>query len=149
MKRKGETFAEFLAAITVFGILAAGISEFMAVQTQNTVRIRDWDNFMYAAQAVCSWSISRDITVPGGTANIREHNILHNIDHSIEAGKTGTYDYSNKDTGADPEFKIEHADEDSPVTEIQNIASFDWDKDNHALTVKKAGGATMSLTLRP
>ena len=49
MKRKGETFAEFLTAATVFGIIAASMFEFMANQTQTLANIRDRDNLMYHA----------------------------------------------------------------------------------------------------
>lgn len=50
MKRKGETFTEFLVATTVFGMIMAGIFEFMANQTENLARIRDMDDLMYYAQ---------------------------------------------------------------------------------------------------
>ena len=40
MKRKGETFAEFLTAATVFGIIAASTFEFMANQTQTLANIK-------------------------------------------------------------------------------------------------------------
>lgn len=49
MKRKGETFAEFLTAATVFGLIAASMFEFMANQTQTLANIRDRDNLMYHA----------------------------------------------------------------------------------------------------
>jgi hypothetical protein len=40
VKRKGETFAEFLTAATVFGIIAASMFEFMANQTQTLANIK-------------------------------------------------------------------------------------------------------------
>ena len=50
MKRKGETFTEFLTAATVFGVITAGMFEFIANQTENLASIRDKDNLMYIAQ---------------------------------------------------------------------------------------------------
>ncbi len=49
MKRKGETFTEFLTAATVFGLIAASMFEFMANQTQSLADIRDRDNLIYHA----------------------------------------------------------------------------------------------------
>ena len=49
MKRKGETFTEFLTALTVFGVIIAGIFEYMANQTQSLANIRDRDNLIYHA----------------------------------------------------------------------------------------------------
>lgn len=62
MKRKGETFAEFLTAAVVFGLIAASMFEFMANQTQTLANIRDRDNLMYYAGRFMA--ISRDVTTP-------------------------------------------------------------------------------------
>ena len=50
MKRKGETFAEFLVATAVFGIMMGGLFEFMANQSETLSDIRNRDTFMYYAQ---------------------------------------------------------------------------------------------------
>lgn len=50
MKRKGETFAEFLTAAAVFGVMMVGIVEFMANQTENLARIITIDETIYYAQ---------------------------------------------------------------------------------------------------
>ncbi len=157
MKRKGETFAEFLTAATVFGIIAASMFEFMANQTQTLANIRDRDNLIYGAQVVCNWNISRDITVSGQTVKVKNHNILHNVDHDIKAGHkygvlnntTPTYHYRNHDTGQDPEFTINADEQNSPITYIQEtIVSFDWDKQHNILTVKN-NNTSMTFTLKP
>lgn len=157
MKRKGETFAEFLTAATVFGIIAASMFEFMANQTQTLANIRDRDNLIYGAQVVCNWNISRDVTVSGQTVKVKNHNILHNVDHDIKAGykygvlnnTTPTYHYRNHDTGQDPEFTIYADEEDSPITYLEeNIVSFDWDKQHNILTVKN-NNASMTFSLKP
>ena len=62
MRRKGETFAEFLTAATVFGLIAASMFEFMANQTQTLANIRDRDNLIYHAGRFMA--ISRDVTPP-------------------------------------------------------------------------------------
>ncbi|MBQ2616684.1 MAG: hypothetical protein IJF90_07485 [Synergistaceae bacterium] len=50
MKRKGETLTEFLTAVTVFGLMAAGIFEFIANQTENLADIKNKDELMFYAQ---------------------------------------------------------------------------------------------------
>lgn len=49
-KRRGESLAEFLTASLVFGIIMAGLFEFMANQTENLAMIRDRDTMMFYAQ---------------------------------------------------------------------------------------------------
>lgn len=56
MKRKGETFTEFLTASMVFGIMMAGIFEFMANQTQTIANIKDRENLMYHAERFMAFS---------------------------------------------------------------------------------------------
>ncbi len=151
MKRKGETFAEFLTAATVFGIIAASMFEFMANQTQTLANIRDRDNLIYGAQVVCNWNISRDIIPTGSTQTVTvyNHNILHNVDHNITAGTESTYAYSNKSTGQDPEFSISNTEPNSPITYLETkIVSFDWDINKKILTVKN-NNASMTFTLKP
>ena len=144
MKRKGETFTEFLTAAVVFGLIAASMFEFMANQTQSLADIRDRDNLIYGAQVVCNWNISRDLT---GDIKIRNHNILHNVDDKITAGDTTTYQYSNHNTGKDPEFTIGANEDNSPIPAMQNIVSFDWDKDTKILTVKN-NNTSMTFSLK-
>lgn len=50
MRRKGETLMEFVVALTVFGMMTAGIFEFMANQTENLADIRNKDDLIYHAQ---------------------------------------------------------------------------------------------------
>ena len=50
MKRRGETFTEFLVATAVFGIMMGGLFEFMANQSETLSDIRNRDAFMYYAQ---------------------------------------------------------------------------------------------------
>lgn len=144
MKRKGETFTEFLTSATVFGIMMAGLFEFMANQTQSLANIRDRDNLMYGAQVVSSWNISRDV-IP---LRVYNHNILHNVDHNIKAGNnTSDYEYKNQNTGQDPYFAIPA--NESPIKHLEEkIVSFDWDKEKHILTVKN-NNASMTFSLKP
>lgn len=50
MRRKGETLTEFLTAATVFGMMMAGIFEFIANHTETLADIRNKDELMYHAQ---------------------------------------------------------------------------------------------------
>ena len=50
MRRKGETLTEFLTAATVFGLMMAGLFEFMANQTETLADIRNKDELIYRAQ---------------------------------------------------------------------------------------------------
>ena len=148
MKRKGETFTEFLTAAVVFGLIAASMFEFMANQTQSLADIRDRDNLIYGAQVICNWNISRDVTVSGQTVRVYNHNILHNVDHNITAGNnTADYEYRNQNTGQDPYFAIPA--NESPIKYLEeNIVSFDWDKEHSILTVKN-NNTSMTFSLKP
>lgn len=149
MKRKGETFTEFLTAAVVFGLIAASMFEFMANQTQSLADIRDRDNLVYGAQVICNWNISRDVTVSGQTVTVYNHNILHNVNHTVTAGTENTYDYKNEGTGKDPKFEIANTANDSPITYLEeNIVSFDWDKEHNILTVKN-NNTSMTFSLKP
>ena len=63
MKRKAETLVEIITAMTVFGVISAGIFDFMANQTLHLARIRDRENILYAAQKLIACS-SVDVNVP-------------------------------------------------------------------------------------
>ena len=49
-KRRAETLVEFLIATLIFGVLMAGVFEFMATHTSTIARIKTRDDFMYYAQ---------------------------------------------------------------------------------------------------
>lgn len=49
-RRSGETLTEFLVATTVFGIISAGLFEFIANQTETLADIRNKEDLMYYAQ---------------------------------------------------------------------------------------------------
>ena len=78
VKRKGETFTEFLTSATVFGIMMAGLFEFMANQTQSLANIRDRDNLMYHAGRFMT--ISRDVT---GTTNDTQAGVSFDLTSDI------------------------------------------------------------------
>jgi|GEM_PF-6478437 len=145
MKRKGETFTEFLTAAVVFGLIAASMFEFMANQTQSLADIRDRDNLIYGAQVVCNWNISRDVTLSGGTQTVivYNHNILHNVKDDISATSATSHEYKDKNDL----FTINA--NDSPITYLEkNIVSFDWDKNENILTVKN-NNTSMTFSLKP
>ena len=139
MKRKGETFTEFLTASMVFGIMMAGLFEFMANQTQTVANIRDRDNLMYLAQRVCDWNISGTFPGHGENVTVKHRNILHHITHNVNAGEPLTYPYVDEEITEGPTdiIDIEH-----------DVVSFDWDKDNHILTVRN-NNASMTFSIKP
>ena len=139
MKRKGETFTEFLTASMVFGIMMAGLFEFMANQTQTVANIRDRDNLMFLAQCVCDWNISGTFPGHGGNVTVKHRNILHHITHNVNAGEPLTYPYVDAEitNGPNDIIDIEH-----------KIVSFDWDKYNHTLTVRN-NNASMTFSIKP
>ena len=72
MKRKGETLTEFLAAVTVFGLMVSGIFEFIANQTENLADIKNKDEIKYHAQRFEAISRDKIATLPNNwtdTAN--------------------------------------------------------------------------------
>ena len=64
MKRKGETLTEFLAAVTVFGLMVSGIFEFIANQTENLADIKNKDDLMYYAQRFEAVSMDKITALP-------------------------------------------------------------------------------------
>ena len=80
MKRKGETLTEFLTAVTVFGIITAGIFEFMANQTENLADIRNKDDLMYHAQRFEAVSGDKVSTL-GQNYTCTEGNITYKLDN--------------------------------------------------------------------
>ncbi len=134
---------EFVVALTVFGMMTAGIFEFMANQTENLADIRKKDDWIYGTQVICNWTINEDIN----GIKVRNYNMLYNVDHNITAGRTTDYEYRNKQPSAYPYFTIEA--NASPITYIEEkVVSFDWDKDTHILTVRK-NNTSMKIELKP
>ena len=60
-RRKAETLMEVLTAMTVFGIIMIGFSDFMAEQTTALARTKNMDKVMYYAQ---KWINSGDEGIP-------------------------------------------------------------------------------------
>lgn len=58
-RRAAETLMEVLTAMTVFGIIMMGFSDFMAEQTTALARTKNMDKVMYYAQ---KWISSGDYT---------------------------------------------------------------------------------------
>lgn len=138
MKRKGETFTEFLTAAAVFGVMMTGIVEFMANQTDNLAKVRHMDDMMYYAKMIHDWSFNDG-------DKVKNHNILYNIAGDITAGIRPSYYYTDRyDTS------ISIAAKDSPIAYIEDkIVSFDWDTNTYTLTVKKTGGVKMDFKFKP
>lgn len=81
MKRKGETFAEFLTAATVFGIIAARMFESMANQTQTLANIRYRDNLIFHAGRFMA--ISRDVVYGTATGTYDNTDNKENITFTL------------------------------------------------------------------
>ena len=59
-KRKAETLIEVLVAMTVFGVIFDGLSQFMANQTLALAHAKDTEKLMYYAQV---WVNSNDVGI--------------------------------------------------------------------------------------
>ena len=55
-RRTAETLIEIITAMTVFGVISAGIFDFMANQTLHLARVRDREKMLYAVQKLISCS---------------------------------------------------------------------------------------------
>mgnify|MGYP002626917266 CR=1 FL=1 len=55
-KLKAETLIEIVTAMAVFGVISAGLFDFMANQILHLARVRDRENMLYAAQKLISCS---------------------------------------------------------------------------------------------
>ena len=136
MKRKGETLTEFLAAVTVFGLMVSGIFEFIANQTENLADIKNKDDIIFYANWLNNQTLNRN--------SVKNRNILYHIDHSVkDDAVTATQYYSDKYG-----VYISATEPQSPVHELEKVVSFDWDNDKHILTVKK-NGQSLSFQLQP
>ena len=84
MKRKGETFAEFLTAAVVFGLIAASMFEFTANQTQILANIRDRDNLMYHAGRFMAVSGDKTRENADYTCDDAKENVSFTFSHSTK-----------------------------------------------------------------
>lgn len=140
MKRKGETFTEFLTAAAVFGVMMAGIVEFMANQTDNLAKIRQMDDMIYYANWLSQQPISGTFGSDDGLIELKDRNILRNINHKIIAGSPLTYPYYDRDVTKSPTKSLEY---------LEDVVKFDWDNTSHILTVKRTSEVSMSFKLKP
>ena len=46
-RRKAETLTEFLVAMVLFSVIMTGVFNFVANQTENAARIKNWDFFTF------------------------------------------------------------------------------------------------------
>ena len=67
-QRKGETLAEILMALLVFGIILGGVSDFIANHTTLVARVKTRDKLMEGAQKLIS------------------RNLITSLDHDVAAG---------------------------------------------------------------
>ena len=139
-KRRGESLAEFLTASLVFGIIMAGLFEFMANQTENLAMIRDRDDLMFHAY----WLSNQTLKEPYDS--IKNRNILFHIKNNVSADYVLTTQYYEDKDNLIP--KIDATAEKSPVVELEKIVSFDWRVKSHKLTVKNKR-TSLSFQLQP
>ena len=64
MKRAGETLIEVLMAMTIFGVIASGIFDFMANQTLALARAKDREKMIYYAQMWINKGVYTEETTP-------------------------------------------------------------------------------------
>ena len=68
-KRKAETLIEIITAMMVFGVMSAGLFDFMAHQTVHLARTRDREKMLFAAQKLiacssCDVNVSKFTLIP-------------------------------------------------------------------------------------
>lgn len=87
MKRKAETLIEIITAMTVFGVISAGLFDFIANQTLHLARIRDRENMLFAAQKLISCSsVDVDVTAFKPVADTGVDYTLHNKVLTLKKG---------------------------------------------------------------
>lgn len=86
MKRKGETFTEFLTASVVFGIIMAGLFEFTANHTQILADTKDRDNLMFHAQNFLA--VSHDLVYGNEIKDYDDHYHKENITFKLTDNRT-------------------------------------------------------------
>ena len=69
---KAETLIEFIMAMAIFSVLMLGVFNFMANQTNNTVRLLDRDFFIFHAQKYINGDTSTTSERGTGTLTFSE-----------------------------------------------------------------------------
>ena len=87
-RRRAETLTEFLVAMMVFATIMAGVFEFVANQTTNAGRIKDYDFFMYYTQ---KWLNEKGNTIPssGKIENTERYTIEFTVKDGILTATQG------------------------------------------------------------
>ena len=119
-RRKAETLAESVVSLAVFGIIMAGVCDFMSTQTNFIARTKKRDELMYRVQQLSDNKIFE--------ALIDREKILEH-DSYIEATNDKTWKTASID-----------------ILE-RTVASFDWNADKKILTVKINNSDSMNFSL--
>ena len=75
-----ETLIEVLTAMTVFGILIAGVTDFMANQTLSLARAKDREKMMYSAQMLITHS---SFDVKNNPEAIENTGVKYTLDNNV------------------------------------------------------------------
>lgn len=127
-RRKAETLAESIMSLAAFGVIMAGVCDFMSNQTNFIARTRHRDDVMFNQE----WLLSN-------AQWILANNISTRLDkHTVIAGNEITYPKLSEmwfDVFDIEEKKLISVD----VGYVEeNIVSFDWDHEDKKLITKNA-----------
>ena len=83
-KRAAETLIEIITAMTVFGVIMGGISDFIANQSIAVARRKDIEKITYYAQR---WLASGDVSINEADGGKIKFSFTNNV-LTVERGKT-------------------------------------------------------------
>ncbi|MBQ3645190.1 MAG: hypothetical protein IJP96_00610 [Synergistaceae bacterium] len=83
-KRKAETIVEVVTAMAIFGMIMAGVSDFIAGQTKNVADILDRDAIMSHAPIILDYHI-KNPTINSYSYNNVKSNVSRDSSEKIKA----------------------------------------------------------------
>ena len=122
-RRKAETLAESIMSLAAFGVIMAGVCDFMSNQINFIAWTKHRDDLMYNQEWLLSnaqWLLDNDLI----------SQLENNHKKDVIAGNKTTYPNNDQ-----VKFNIKGEIKDVEYVE-ENIVSFDWDSNKKVLTVK-------------
>ena len=137
-RRKAETLAESIMSLAAFGVIMAGVCDFMSNQTNFIARTKHRDDVMFNQE----WLLSNAQWILANNISTRLDN------HTVIAGDKGTYPDVSKmwfDVFDSEKKKLISVD----VEYVEeNLVSFDWDHEDKKL-ITKNNVTSISIDIAP
>ncbi|MDY6399699.1 MAG: hypothetical protein SPL10_01375 [Synergistales bacterium] len=124
-RRKAETLAESIMSLAAFGVIMAGVCDFMSNQINFIAWTKHRDELMYNQEWLLSnaqWLLDNDLI----------SQLENNHKKDVIAGNKTTYPNNDQ-----VKFNIKGEIKDVEYVE-ENIVSFDWDHEDKKLITKNA-----------